>query len=420
MERKKLIIGCFAISGIAVILTLIAGWLLYSLFTGRLFGYEPPETPNELREARVVIGAGILSRSQFIRIDHALSLSGAANAVGLIYDITIGELNSNPGLDIVVAGSKGVLVLDPNGAKQSQVQYQFETGKQSVGPFNTMKTYDFLGEMQIIDVEGDGTCEYLARGSIDGAAVFDHQGRRLWSYGKFTEEKTSIDVVAAGDIDGDGVDELVAVWDGVELFNRDGGRVWQQQWEGPIFQIEVVDTDGDGKAEIIQSGGGNLIIRDGRGGIVRESEMPFYFAYFSLCPMPGREQAQILTVEDGNIWLIGFDGKTAARLDAPLSRFDNYGRKTPLGERRGFDVYKAKGIWVKLIENQPEYLAVIAQFVGIDRSILYLYGADGKLVYQEILPEDCRSIAALPPAGGKGVQELLVGGDETIWRYKAR
>jgi hypothetical protein len=74
---------------------------------------------------------------------------------------------------------------------------------------------------------------------------------------------------------------------------------------------------------------------------------------------------------------------------------------------------------VRLKEATPAFLAVVTEFAAIDRSVLYIYSTEGKLVYQEVLPEDCSSIAVLPREG-RQAQELLIGGSETVWRYNAR
>jgi hypothetical protein len=109
-----------------------------------------------------------------------------------------------------------------------------------------------MGDRQVVDLEGDGVCEYVARGSIDGAAVFDHQGALLWTYGQYTKENTGIDNLTIGDLDGDGVAEFVVSWDGIEVFDKSGNRRSQVKEEYGDSQIEVVDTDGDGKNELFR------------------------------------------------------------------------------------------------------------------------------------------------------------------------
>jgi hypothetical protein len=262
-----------------------------------------------------------------------------------------------------------------------------------------------LGDITIIDIEGDDVCEYLGRGGIDGAAVFAHDGRRLWSYGKSTKEKFHVGDLAAGDLDGDGLLEFVAVWDGIgiELIDRHGKRRAQVN-ESIWYQAEVVDVDGDRKNEIIHGSGSTMAIRDAQGTLIKHVEMPFYASRFSLCNKPGSSRPHILDVQDGAVWLADFEGKVVARFDAPLS----------------VDVYQSEGVWVKLSNTEPEYLAVIANFAVLDRSLLYVYRADGKLLYHEVLPVECTAIAVLPKGESKLAQDLIVGGEQRVWRYKAR
>ena len=179
MTNKKFLTWFLILSGVLLVIVALGAWIIYS-YVSRTF-FRSPKTPSELVEARIIRGAELLSRNQFV-----------TTGPGSIQDIAIGELDSHPGIDVVIAGRYGVMVFDRNGVKQSQVQYDFETEKIKVLGTETESRRTMLGNLQIIDIEGDGTCEYLARGSLNGAAVFDHTGKRLWSYGAFTEEKTSI------------------------------------------------------------------------------------------------------------------------------------------------------------------------------------------------------------------------------------
>ena len=84
------------------------------------------------------------------------------------------------------------------------------------------------------------------------------------------------------------------------------------------------------------------------------------------------------------------------------------------------DVYRAKCVWAQLKKDRPKYLAVIANFAAIDRSLFYLYDAQGRLIYQEILPEECDAVAVLPTENSSGLEEVLVSGEKTVWSYVAR
>jgi hypothetical protein len=337
-------------------------------------------------------------------------------SIGSIDDLAIHESQESSSFEIVVAGGRGALIVDPAGTIKTQVQYQLESTEEKMRVLKTNRERYRLGDIQIIDIEGDHNVEYLGRGSIDGAAVFDSEGKRLWSYGKSTGEKTSIDDLAAGDLDGDGVAEFVAVWHAVELFDRYGALKWRREAKHGGFQIEVVDTDGDGKNEIVIANG-DLVVRDSSGTVTREIKMPFYLAHFDICSLPASGRVGILAVEEGYVWLMGFDGKVAAKFNAPLSEFEAGSRKTPGLESIPESVYKARGTWVKLNNDQPGYLVVVTEFAAIDRSVLYVYTPSGQIAYQEVMPERCASITALPEVKG-APQGFLVGGSGTVWLYR--
>jgi hypothetical protein len=389
-------------------------WFLLSLLTGQLLGRHRVETPAQLKQPRITAGKEFLSQSRFIELGVLESVKG----IGVINDVAVVESDSHPDLEVVIAGHAGAIVYDRNGTRQNRMLFQFPTEKVKVGPLTSEKTLSRLGQVQVVDLEGDGITEYLARGSLDGAAVFDHQGRMLWHYGKYSKEKMSISDLTVGDLDGDHVAEFVASWHGIEVFDQSGRRKSQVQEVYSDAQIEVVDADGDGKNEIV-SCGESLKIRDSTGRVIKSVGVPVYLGNFCISEMPGRKQPVILGVQDGRLWLIDFNGQVVAQFDAPLSTFYQTVHQGSRSELRGTSVFKSKGIWVKLAKDQPEYLVVITEFAGIDRSVLDVFTPGGKLAYQEVLPEDCLSIALLPPEDQSGVEEFLVGGERTVWRYRS-
>jgi hypothetical protein len=309
MKHKRLIIGISSALVVFIVLVVIVGWLFYSRFIQPFFVYRS-ETPTELREPRIVTGDDFLPRTQFLILPKS-AFAARGKSIGSISDIVINKPDQNSTIEIIIAGDYGALIVDQTGTNRAQVQYQFETHKEKIGIFSTTTTNTSLGDMKIIDIEGDRVFEYLARGSIDGAAVFDNQGKRLWGYGKFTKEKTSIDDMAAGDLDGDGIDEFVVAWNGIELFDRYGAMKWRQEMKFGASQIEIVDTDGDGDNEIVYSKG-DIIIQDKKGLIVRQVKMPTYIAKFDICLLPDKRQPGILAVVDEYVWLTDFKGQVLA------------------------------------------------------------------------------------------------------------
>ncbi|MET0621549.1 MAG: VCBS repeat-containing protein, partial [Pyrinomonadaceae bacterium] len=370
------------------------------------------EIPQELRDPGVRVGEGLLSRGEFVKLRPPGFLGDYAPGIGGAHDVAVGELDGQPGPDVVVAGTYGARVFDLAGAERSEITYGFETKEVKLGPFSSSSPKMMLGDFQIIDIDGDGTCEYLGRGSLDGAAVFDHGGRVLWSYGAYEEGKTSIDDMAAGDLNGDGTVEFVTAWDIIRLHDRHGGKIWERPGDGSSHHIEVADADGDGKPEILASGGRHLIVTDIKGKPVRMVELPFYFWRFSVCARPdGRKQ--LLAVEDGHVWTFDSKAESVGRLPAPLAELKVEPRQTLIGDISEVSVYQSEGAWVKLDAARPEALAVITQYVVMDRSVLYVYDSSGALVYMEVLPEECYSVAALPAEEGRP-QEFLVGCENTV------
>lgn len=423
--------------GCATVMLVLAGVVIYKSAVAPFFGMREP--PPELREAKIIIGADFLTKSEFYQTGKRSSWRDLLDPYKLksrfdsIRDIAVGQLDGQPGLDIGLVGRFGITLLDKQGNVKERINYQFEKKTVTLGPFKSEQERDSFNVMRIVDIENDGMCEILGYDGIDGAVLFNHQGHVLFSRGEYGEGKSSIKEVAAGDIDGDGVLEFVASWGhepwaGIELFDRYGISKWRLEEEFKPGQMEVVDVNGDGKVEFVEEDGDDLKIRDAQGKVIGNVKMPVYLWHLSLCSRPdGQGPPQNLAVREGSLWLIDLDGKNFSKFDAPLSRIKLEkprevampGVSTPVT----FDteqVYRARGIWVKLKKDQPKYLAVIANFGALDRSLFYVYDEQGKLVYHEILPEECNAVVSLSSDNDSGSENILVGGENTVWRYTGR
>jgi len=429
MSRKKIITVVSIILGCALVLLVVFGVLIYKSIISPLLAMN--EVPPELQKPRVITGADLLVKSEFYRTGKGTSwgdlldpdkLKGRLDSVK---DMRVGQLDGQGDLDVGLAGLNGLTLLDRRGNLTKRIDYRFEKGKS--------REKNSFYNVRLLDVEGDGVCEILGFAGLDGMALFDHQGNVLFSRGEYEEGKPSIHEVTVGDVDGDGVTEFIASWGyepwtGFELLDRNGNSKWRHEEEFVPGEMEVVDVDGDGKAELVEENAGALKIRDTQGQVKSTVTAPVYLSHVSLCPKPNNQGSpQILDVREGGLWLVELDGKNYTRYDAPLShiklekpRVWGVPGSPDLMTFDTEDVYQAKGVWVELEKGRPKYLAVIANFAAIDRSLFYLYDSRGRLIYQEILPEECDAVAVLPPENSNGKDEVLVSGEKTVWRYAMR
>jgi hypothetical protein len=396
------------------IIVVIGGavWLIYAFITGP---FGPPPTPAELKKPRVVVGEKLIVKTALLEQSFWGEITGK-DRIGRINDVSVAEWDNTPGLDIVIAGNRGALQLDSKGTRLKEVLFQFTNKPNS---FEDEDQYLILGSTQVVDVERDGKCEYLARGSVDGAALFSTEGKLVWSSEERKDDQGFLSNATVGDLDNDGSAEIVVSWDGIQVFDKTGKKLSELDEEYDDTQLEVVDTDGDGKNEII-SLDGSLKVRNSKGEVIKEIDVEGYFGNYSLLEMPDRTQPLLLAIYRGQLLLIDLNGEVVSRFDAPMSEFDDPVRTYDGDEIRGTRAYEAEGVWVKLANEQPKYLAVISNFGGIDRSVLDVFNPEGKLLYQELFPDTCSSVAALPESDGQRAESLLVACEATVLKFAMR
>jgi hypothetical protein len=363
----------------------------------RLAPFDYPDMPAELREARVIAGKEILSSRVFFKTNLL------KDGIPRIADLAVGNLDTSVGSAVVIAGSRSALITDYAGNRRGRAKFQLPTKALKLGPFR-LRTEVTLINVRIVDLDHDRNCEFIAEGGSDGIAAFSHTGKLLWSYGQDEPDKRAIDEWAVGDLDKDGNLEIISRRNELEAFDRTGQRKWAVPFQGVIHHLEICDTDGDGENEIVY-GAGEIAIRNTRGEWLKQIETPLYFAQFELLPsLAEPKRLTALAHYEKKFWLLNFDGTVRQTFDVSF----------------GGDIFRTKAAWIKLWPDRPVVLAVLANFAFFDRAIFYLYDQQGTLLYQEILPENCSTMAVLSQAEQGNLARLLIGGGETVWEYRLR
>jgi len=364
---KKIAIGCAGITILLLIMLGVAGYKLWNMYKhSSTAGFT---RPSSLSAPGVTTGANVVSKPVVISVP----------GVGSISDIAF----DNKG-NIVLAGTTGAAI-----------------GKPTLQSF--ISTAQWPQSMDSISIITNriGNINYLKHGSWGShSTLMDAQGKPVWTY----KAALGIDDTAFGDVNGDGFLEFAVGLNGrggIFLLDQSGKELWGQS-DANVWHVEITDTNGDGKLEIVHSNAsGQIVVRDGMGSILKSNQASGYINKFSLCAWPNRTaQRYILSSQENAVLLFDYDGKTLASLNAQGS--SEYG--------------DAKGTWVKFRNGHSDYFAVL-DFVQIwDSSMLFIYSPPGKLVYREVLPGYFSSIATLIDPKTKD-ESLLIGGLDKVLKY---
>lgn len=333
-------------------------------------------------QPRQVMGEGNFDKRTFY----------TGEGLGTISQISMGWPADLEGAEIAVVGSHGADFVDSSGRRKKQVRFSIE----QVCPVVLARTGPA------------GEYGYLTREQswFAPATLFDKEGHVIWHSGGTWP---GVDDSTSGDVFGDGRLSIAVGFNGaggLALFDEQGKKLWDKL-EANVWHVEILDTNGDGREEILHSNAkGQLLVRNGNGDIVAQYMPGEYVSHFSIArwgqeTRPSHILVPITKTGEGCcnrvFVLLDAAGKKIAELDSPMG--DLFHQMSATSIRFG---------------NGTQDFAVLENDSASDRSMLILYAEDGQIVYQEILGESCLGMAMLPKPDG---ERLLVGCAAKIWEY---
>lgn len=388
--------------------------------------------PNQFFKPRVLAGESFLSKKELYNAQNdSYFAEEKKNPVPLIYsdgykgpyepaslfapsfDVYVGECDGKEGRDVVFTSCKLAFVLDESGNVKSRLKLGFGTLQSA--PYDPEEYY---GPTQVIDVEGDGRCEYIGTGS-QRAALFGSDGRGIWrtpKTGRVEDEPT----MSVGKMLGNKELQFIVVSNSdVELRNKNGETIWKKDINEDTVTAKIAakDIDGDGCDEIFVITTFSTTILNHRGEIVKKIKLPVITHGIVQNNQNDYTGTLLFGFKNNRLFFFDLDGNQLAKYKAPYSEQDeNFSSDH-------FLVFRANAIFVRLFKNEPPYLAVIADISGrdvYDGSMLYIYNDKGKLVYQEILSDYSNKITAMTQNDGSGTETLLVGLEDIVWQYSVK
>ncbi|MHA2298560.1 MAG: hypothetical protein ACXAEU_11615 [Candidatus Hodarchaeales archaeon] len=120
-----------------------------------------------------------------------------------------------------------------------------------------------LTSLTIGDIKGDGNC--LVAGDLDGVVrVIDNTGSLFWA----ARLGGTVTCISAGDIDGDGAEEVLVGMEGnkIVLLDSNSDVLWQKKLPTKLVRAVIGDYDIDGHLDVIVADNiGNIYIYDSSG-----------------------------------------------------------------------------------------------------------------------------------------------------------
>jgi hypothetical protein len=175
------------------------------------------------------------------------------------------------------------------------------------------------GTPAVGDIDGDGLPEIVtSRPDNLGALVaFEHDGTLKWQSAPVWGGSQA-SAVALADIDADGDVEIIA---GGHVLDHNGTQVWAQGSDAQYSASAAADLDGDGQMEILTASGayrndGSLYWAAGDGG----------WAHPSIANLDGDADPEVLYAVNGGIMLYNHDGSLVWGPIAPVGGQNDWNR----------------------------------------------------------------------------------------------
>lgn len=309
---------------------------------------------------------------------------------GAVSSIRLMNCRPDAGLEIMLTLPWGVAFLNNEYQKQHRIKFG-QNRFMTIEPINR---------------DGNGSCTYMAYKLFEGAYLYDSEGNERWNITRQDPNGSAIDGVKAGDVNGDNKPEFAIYHrytEGIHLVDEDRITLWKY----PVLalgHLEMVDVDGDGKAEIIFSKSNNangvteFTILDGAGAPADLLKIPTASYEFSIVRWPVIEsKANLVLTEENKIRIVDLLGNAVLELAAPGCRA--FG--------------KVAAATVKLEKAESRYLAV-KKSLHPDLSVLYVYDPNGTLVFQktEVIKGVLAPALTPGPADEAGLEKLIVGASQ--------
>lgn len=227
--------------------------------------------------------------------------------------IAILNLDGDPQLETFITPGNG------------QTHYAIDTDGSMLWSFMTDER---SGGMIFTDVTGDGV-EEIVLASFAKIYVLDKSGALLWK--QFTQFGSTGGYIAAGDVIGDGIDDLALSYHGYNnrlyVFRNDGTLLWTKFYGSETFYNVstpvVIDIDNDGTKEVVVYGGGTISAYKGHDGTLlwsfgNSTFLPYYtmFLHFDI-DRDTREE--IVFQKDDHVYALSLDGNLALDFTLPNS-----------------------------------------------------------------------------------------------------